>query len=56
MNRINLRASFWFILILSSSLFAQETHNLEIIWTGRWPASVTGVPESYGQKGSGLES
>jgi hypothetical protein len=50
-----------FLVIFSaffiSSLLAQETHNLEVIWTGRWPASVTGVPEScqtYGMRlGSG---
>jgi hypothetical protein len=40
MNHINFRGSFWFILILSSSLFAQETHNLEIIWEKGSPDSV----------------
>jgi hypothetical protein len=32
MNHNNVRGILWFILILISFLFAQETHNLEIIW------------------------
>jgi hypothetical protein len=41
MNRNNLRGIFWFIPILISFLFAQETHNLEIIWQKASPDSVT---------------